>query len=47
MNNNNSLSLTISIITGDFNGKYSKWYSFDTSNTIRKELDTIKWTAGL
>ena len=28
----NSLNPLISISTGDFNGKCSKWYSFDTSN---------------
>ena len=32
---------TISIITGDFNGKCLKWYSFDTSDNIGKELDTV------
>ena len=31
----NSLNPAISIITGDFNGKCSKWYSFDTSDNLR------------
>ena len=30
MNNINSLNPAILIITGNFNGKSSKWYSFDT-----------------
>ena len=46
MNNINSLNPVISIITGDFNGKCSKWYSFDTSDNIEKELDTITSNAG-
>ena len=46
MNNSKSLNPAISIITGDFNGKFSKWYSFDTSDNIGKELDTITWTVG-
>ena len=46
MNNINSLNPAISIITGDFNGKCSKWYSFDASDNIGKELDTIISTAG-
>ena len=46
MNNINSLNPAISIITGDFNGKCSKWYSFDTSHNIEKELNTITSTAG-
>ena len=46
MNNINSLNPAISIITGDFNGKCSKWYSFDTSDNIGKELDTITSTVG-
>ena len=46
MNNINSLHPAISIITGDFNGKCWKWYSFDTSDSIGKELDTITSTAG-
>ena len=46
MNNINSLNPSISIITGDFNGKCSKWYSFDTSDNIGKELDTITSTSG-
>ena len=41
MNKINSLNPEISIITGDFNGKCSKWYSFDTRDNIGKELDTI------
>ena len=45
MNNINSLNPAISIITGDFNGKCSKWYSFDPSDNIVKELDTITSTA--
>ena len=40
------LNPAISIITGDFNGKCSKWYSFDASDNIGKELDTIISTAG-
>ena len=46
MNNINSLNQAISIITGDFNGQCSKWYSFDTSDNIGKELNTIASTAG-
>ena len=46
MDNINSLNPAISIITGDFNGKCSKWYSFDISDNIGKELDTITSTAG-
>ena len=46
MNNINSLNPAISIITGDFNGKCSKWYSFDPSDNIGKELNTITSTAG-
>ena len=46
MNNINSLNPAISIITGDFKGKCSKWYSFDTSNNIGKELDTVTSTVG-
>ena len=41
-----SLNPAISIIAGDFSGKCSKWYSFDTSDNIGKELDTITSTAG-
>ena len=46
MNNINSLNPAISIITGDFNRKCSKWYSFDISDNIGEELDTITSTAG-
>ena len=46
MNNINSLNPVISIIAGDFNRKCSKWYSFDTSDDIGKELDTVTSTAG-
>ena len=46
MNNINSFNTAISIITGDFNGKCSKWCSFNTSEYIGKELDTITLTAG-
>ena len=46
MNKIDSLNPAISIITGDFNGKFSKWYSFDTSDNIGKELDTITSTVG-
>ena len=46
MNNINSLNPAISITTGDFSGKYSKWYTFDTSDNIGKELDTITSTVG-
>ena len=46
MNNINILNQTISIITGNFNGKCSKWYSFDTSDNIGKELETITSTTG-
>ena len=46
MNNINSLSQAISIIIGDFKGQCSKWYSFDTSDNIGKELNTIISTAG-
>ena len=45
MNNINSLNSAVSIITGDFNGKCSKWCSFDTIDHIGKELDTITSTA--
>ena len=41
MNKINSLNPTISIIAGDFNGKCSKWYVFDTSDNTEKERDTI------
>ena len=37
-NNINSLNPAISIIAGDFSGRY---YSFDPSDNIRKELDII------
>ena len=46
MNKISSLNATVLIITGDFNGKCSKWYSFVTSDNIGKELDTITSTAG-
>ena len=46
INNITSVNPEISIITGYFNGKCSKWYSFDTSDNIGKELDTITSTAG-
>ena len=46
MNNINSLNPAVSIIFGDFNGKYSNWYSFDISDNIEKELDIITSTAG-
>ena len=46
LNNINSLNPAFSIITGDFNGKCSKWYSFDTNNNIGKELDTITSITG-
>ena len=46
MNSINSLTPAVSIITGDFNGKCSKWYSFDISDNIGKEFDTITSTAG-
>ena len=46
MNNINSLNPAISIITGDFNGKCSKRYSFDTNDNIGKEIDTITSTVG-
>ena len=46
MNNINSFNPAISIITGDFYRKCSKWYSFDTSDNVGKELDTITSTVG-
>ena len=46
MNSINSHNPAISVITGDFNGKCSKWYFFDTSDNIGKELDTITLNAG-
>ena len=46
MNNINSLNPAILIIAGYFNGKCSKWYSFDTSDNIGKELNTITLTIG-
>ena len=46
MNNVNSLNPANSITTGEFNGKCSKWYSFDTSDNIGKELDTITSVTG-
>ena len=46
MNNIDSLNPAISITTGYFSGKCSKWYSFDTSDNIGKELDTITLTVG-
>ena len=46
MNNINSVNPAISIITGNVNGKCSKSYSFDTSDNIGKEVDTITPTAG-
>ena len=46
MNNINSLNPAISITTGDFSGKCLKWYTFDTSDNIGKELDTITSTVG-
>ena len=46
INNINSRNLTVLIIGGDFNGKCSKWYSFDTSENIGKEPDVITSTAG-
>ena len=44
MNNINSLNPAILIIIGDFNGKFSQWCSFDTSDHIGKEIDTITST---
>ena len=46
MNNITSLNPAFLIITGYFNGKYSKWYPVDTSDKIGKELDTFTSTAG-
>ena len=46
MNNINSLNPANSITTGKCNGKCSKWYSFDTSDNIGKELDTITSVTG-
>ena len=46
MNNIYSLIPVISIITGYFNGKSSKWYSFDNSDNIGKNIDTITLNAG-
>ena len=46
MNNVNSLYPAISIITGDFNGKCSKWCSFDTRDHIGKELYSITSSTG-
>ena len=46
MNNINSHNPAVSVITLDFNGKCSKCHSFDTSDNIGKELDTITLTAG-
>ena len=46
MNNINSLNRAISIVTGDFNVKCSKWCSFDISDHIGKELATITLSAG-
>ena len=45
MSNINSHNLAVSVVTGDFNGKCSKWYSFDTNDNIGKELDTVTSTA--
>ena len=42
----NSLNPTISMIAGKFNGKCSKWYSFDTVDNTRKKLDNITSIAG-
>ena len=47
MNNINGLNPAISIITGYFIGKYSKWYPFDTSDHVGKELDTITSTVDI
>ena len=46
MNNINSLNPAALTITGDFNGKCSKWYSFNTNDNIGKEFDTITSTTG-
>ena len=48
MNNINSLNkvLIVSIIAEDFNGKSSKWYCFDISDNIGKELETIASAVG-
>ena len=46
MNNITSLNPAFLIITGYFNGKYSKWYPVDTSDNIGKGLDTFTSTAG-
>ena len=48
MNNINSLNelLIVSIIAEDLYGKSSKWYCFDTSDNIGKELKTIASGAG-
>ena len=45
VNSINSINSAISIIAGNFNGKCSKWCSFDTSDNIGKELDIITSTA--
>ena len=46
INSINSLNRAISIIAGDFNGKCSKWCSFDTSDNIGMEVDIITSTKG-
>ena len=46
LNNINSLNPVTSIITGDINGKCSKWCSFDTRDHIGKELDSITSSTG-
>ena len=46
MSNINSLNPAISITAGDFNGNFLRWYSFDTSGNIGKELDIITSTMG-
>ena len=41
MNNMNNLNPTVSVIAENFNGKWSKWYSFDSSDKIGKQLYII------
>ena len=46
MGNIISLNPEISKLTRDFNGKCSKWYSFDTSDNTGKELDAVTSNVG-
>ena len=41
MSNVNDLNIPLSVITGDFNARSSKWWSLDKENAERREISSL------